>query len=62
MLIIINRWKKILAIGLGIGLTFLALAVIYIYLFWCKKDTIPCLGRCQDRIQKKYHKVEESVP
>ncbi|CAG2186761.1 unnamed protein product [Mytilus edulis] len=57
-----GRWKKILAMSLGIGLTFITLAVIYIYLFWCKKDTIPCLGRCQDRIQKKYHQAEESLP
>ncbi|KAJ8299026.1 hypothetical protein KUTeg_023086 [Tegillarca granosa] len=55
------RWDKMIAIGCGIGVTFVVLALILIYLIWCKKDTIPCLGRCQDRIERKYYALEEKM-
>ncbi|XP_033751276.1 uncharacterized protein LOC117335414 [Pecten maximus] len=55
-----GRWDKMIIIGCAIGGTTIVLAIIIFYVMWCKRDTIPCIGRCMDCTQRKYYEVEES--
>ncbi|KAK3101368.1 hypothetical protein FSP39_003035 [Pinctada imbricata] len=57
-----ERWNQMIAIGVGIGVTFVVMATLCFYCLWCKVDTIPCLGRLQKRLERKYYVVEKKLP